>query len=93
MIPKTLAATEVKNRFGRVLHEVSTSGNPIIVEKSGKPVAVIISLKDYEQIQQQALAPQPDLRDVFGMWSGREDIEEEWLTEGRRQWQSRWKDA
>ena len=93
MTIKTLAATEVKNRFGRVLNEVSTSGNPIIVEKSGKPVAVIISVKDYEQIQQQTLSPQQDLRDVFGMWARREDVDEEWLMEGRAQWWSQWKDG
>lgn len=93
MAIKSLPATEVKNRFGRVLREVSKSGGPIIVERDGKPVAVIVSVSEYERLQKWPLAPAEDdllLQGAFGLWSQREDIDDNWLTEGRARWESTW---
>lgn len=53
METKTLPTTEVKNRFGRVLREISQTGGPIIVERDGKAVAVILSIAEYARIQPQ----------------------------------------
>ncbi|NJN53389.1 MAG: type II toxin-antitoxin system Phd/YefM family antitoxin [Anaerolineae bacterium] len=47
---KALSATEVKNRFGRVLRDLLISGDPIIVEKDSQPVAIIMSIKEYERL-------------------------------------------
>ena len=93
MEAKSLPATEVKNRFGRVLREISQTGGPIIVERGGKPVAVILSLGEYMRLQPQAAPPgeQIDLlKATFGLWAGRADIDEDWLADGRSQWESRW---
>jgi prevent-host-death family protein len=54
---KYLPATEVKNRFGRVLREVAKSGGPIYVERDGKPVAVILSVHEYERTKRVKLPP------------------------------------
>ncbi|MCI0395333.1 MAG: type II toxin-antitoxin system Phd/YefM family antitoxin [Chloroflexi bacterium] len=79
-----------KNSIGRVLRQVSLSGKPIIVEKAGKPVAVIVSIEAYEQMQRQAILPgdEDKLKSVFGMWSDRKDIDDNWLMEGRARWES-----
>jgi prevent-host-death family protein len=93
---KSLPATEVKNRFGRVLREVSQTGGPIIVERDGKPVAVILSLGEYRRLQPQAAPPGEQLellKAAFGLWEGRADIDEEWLADGRSRWESRWADG
>jgi antitoxin Phd len=42
------AASEVKNRFGQMLETAMTE--PIAIEKKGRPVAVIISIQEYEQL-------------------------------------------
>ncbi|MBI2863365.1 MAG: type II toxin-antitoxin system Phd/YefM family antitoxin [Chloroflexi bacterium] len=46
---KAIPATEVRNKLGRLLDRVCRSEEHIVVEKSGIPVAVIISMRDYEQ--------------------------------------------
>ena len=90
---RTLPATEVKNRFGRVLREIMQTGGPIIVERDGKPVAVILSIDDYTRLQPQIdrTAKQLALLNAcFGLWAGRTDIDEAWLADGRSRWVSKW---
>ena len=95
MTQKTLSATEVKNRFGRVLREVSLSGTPIIVEKDSKPVAVIMSIDEYERLfLSHALTDEMrvNIQNSFGMWATRSDMDEDWLANGRARWVSDWQD-
>lgn len=94
MTLKTLPATEVKNRFGRVLREVSQTGGPIVVERDGKPVVVIVSIGEYERLQRQSLRPQQEkalLQAAFGMWANRDDIDDTWLADGRSRWENKWR--
>jgi prevent-host-death family protein len=92
---KYLPATEVKNRFGRVLREVAKSGGPIYIERDGKSVAVILSVREYERARRAKLTPKKAelLRGAFGMWAGRADINDEWLKESRTKWESDWKNG
>jgi prevent-host-death family protein len=92
---KYLPATEVKNRFGRVLREVAKSGGPIYIERDGKSVAVILSVREYERARRAKLTPKKAelLRGAFGMWAGRADISDEWLKESRTKWESDWKNG
>ena len=92
---RVLPATEVKNRFGRVLREVGRTGGPIIVERDGEPVAVILSVEAYERLAPPAGARQR--RELalagFGMWADRPDIDDDWLERSRQQWRSAWNDG
>ncbi|MBF0290812.1 MAG: type II toxin-antitoxin system Phd/YefM family antitoxin [Nitrospinae bacterium] len=45
---KTATATEIKNRFGEYLQ--SAIREPVLIEKTGKPVAVLLSIDDYERL-------------------------------------------
>ena len=92
---KFLPATEVKNRFGRVLREVAKSGGPIYVERDGKSVAVILSVREYERGQRAKLPfkKTESLRKAFGMWAERADITDDWLKENRSRWESNWKNG
>ena len=92
---KYLPATEVKNRFGRVLREVTKTGGPIYVERDGKPVAVILSVREYERTRRVSLpADKAELvRNAFGMWVNRVDIDTDWVSEGRARWESDWQDV
>ena len=89
---KHLPATEVKNGFGRVLREIARAGGPIYIERMGKPVAVILSVREYERsCRVTAPANKADiLRESFGMWAGRADIGINWVSEGRTRWKSEW---
>ena len=92
---QSFSATEVKNRFGRVLRQIAKTGGPIVVERDGKPVAVIMSIREYERMQPKPV-PDPDrlnfLQEAFGLWSQRPEIDETWLADGRSRWESSWAD-
>lgn len=46
---RTLTATEIRHKFGEVVEGLKTE--PVLVEKSGRPVAVILSYEAYERLQ------------------------------------------
>jgi len=45
---KTLAAKDAKNGFGRMLD--SAQREPVTIAKNGRPVAVVVSLEDYQRL-------------------------------------------
>jgi prevent-host-death family protein len=92
---KYVPATEAKNRFGRVLREVTTTGGPIYIQRGGKPVAVILSIREYELTRRVKVSPKKTevLRNAFGMWADRADIDDNWLKESRAGWESDWKNG
>ena len=45
---KRFAAKEAKNSFGHMLD--SARREPVTIEKNGRPVAVVMSLEDYERL-------------------------------------------
>ena len=75
---KYVPATEAKNR--------------IYIKRDGKPVAVILSIREYERTRRGKTTPKRTemLRSVFGMWANRTDIDDNWLKEGRTQWENDW---
>ncbi|KAA3665220.1 MAG: type II toxin-antitoxin system Phd/YefM family antitoxin [Chloroflexi bacterium] len=96
MKAKKLSSTEVKNRFGRVLREITQTGNPIIVQRGNKSVAVIMSMAEYERFFSKLLTNNEEaetlIQNSFGMWGNRE-IDDEWLKDGRSRWESNWADG
>jgi len=46
---KTVAATEIKNRFGDCLGEVIHNRQPLVIERHGRPVAVLLDYSDWMQ--------------------------------------------
>ncbi len=88
-----IPATEVKNRFGRVLRQVTQSDDPIIIERDGKPVAVLVSIAAWQALQPSSNLVVDDaalLDSAFGLWANRPDIGDDWLAEGRTNWESNW---
>jgi prevent-host-death family protein len=45
-----IAATKAKVVFGEILHETSVEGKKFLVNRSGKPVSVILSYKEYLEL-------------------------------------------
>lgn len=50
-MPKTVSANEAKNRLGSLLGYVNEERDEVIVERRGKPRAVIMSMVAYAEIQ------------------------------------------
>ena len=51
MRESTISATEARVRFGELLLQVARDNRPVIVEKGGKPAAVVISVRVYEEMR------------------------------------------
>lgn len=70
-MPKTVSASEAKNRLGAIIGWVLQNKDEVIVESRGEPKVVVIPFAEYEQIKEikervrrkEALARLQQLRD------------------------------
>ncbi len=85
-----VTATEAKNRFGQIIQLARRTGQPVFVESRGEPAVVIVSVETFERYQKTGRRPDKREHQVFGMWAGRDDLDDAWLTQGRERWRSRW---
>ena len=46
-----ITATNARIHFGEIMRQVTEEGEPVIVERSGKPQVVIMSVEAYEKIK------------------------------------------
>ena len=51
MVTRRISAKEARSNFSDLLGSVRYSGDPVIVEKKGRPFAVMISPEDFERFQ------------------------------------------
>ena len=73
---KTFAAKEAKNGFGRLLD--TAQREPVTIEKKGRPVAVVLSLEEYqrlEALEDAWWAARADAAESEGDWLGPEESE------------------
>lgn len=75
---KTMSATEARTHFGAVLRGVTERGETVIVERGGKPRAVVLSIDEYRRLQASD-GPQED------WWSLVEQAQERF----KREWGDR----
>jgi prevent-host-death family protein len=52
----TISATDARIHFGELMRRVVEKQEPVIVEHSGKPHVVIVSVEEYERLQAEAEA-------------------------------------
>jgi prevent-host-death family protein len=55
-VEKTVAAFEARRNFGRILDDVNARGDQVIIERHGEPVAAVVPMSVYEQIQRNRKA-------------------------------------
>jgi prevent-host-death family protein len=48
---KTISATEARIHFGEVLRGVTERGETILVERGGKPQAIVMSIDEYDRLR------------------------------------------
>jgi len=46
---KTISALDARRKLGQLLEEVFYQGNQFIVERAGKPMAVVVPISQYRQ--------------------------------------------
>ena len=50
---RVVSATDARVRFGEMMHYLNHTQEPIIVEKSGDPQMVMLSIEHYKRLQNQ----------------------------------------
>jgi prevent-host-death family protein len=51
--PRHISATEARVHFGKVIEEIQAGSEPIVVEKSGEPVVIMLSPAEYYRLVKQ----------------------------------------
>lgn len=57
---QTLKASDVRSNWSQLLNQVFRGETEVVVEKSGIPVAAIVSAQDYQKLQQIKQARERD---------------------------------
>jgi len=86
-MPKKIGVAEVKKQFSAVISEVSLKGEHFIIEKKGKPMAAMVSVKELEMIEGSKIREKKKgLLAAISAWEDFVDLEKMVMTiyEGRR---------
>ena len=94
MEERQIGTTELRQRLTDVIQAVKEEKVAYVVETFGRPQVVIVGVEAYRRLQTlkpQRAATAGLAQSAFGMWAGREDIDDEWLSRSR-QWYSKWQE-
>ena len=56
----TVSATDAKNRFGDLLHRVVYDHEPVLIERNGRPMAVMVDIDQYLEMRRKIRANSSD---------------------------------
>ncbi len=74
-VPKEITAIKLRHNLGEILDQVANKRARFLVKRSGIPAAVLLSISDYE-----------DLQDLFDTWQEQQDKTfQESLAQARRE--------
>jgi len=75
-MPKKMEVAEVKKQFSVVISEVSLKGEHFIIERKGKPMAAMVSVKDLEMIEGPKIREKKKgLLAAISAWEDFDDLE------------------
>jgi antitoxin (DNA-binding transcriptional repressor) of toxin-antitoxin stability system len=86
-MPKKIGVAEVKKQFSTVISEVSLKGEHFIIEKKGKPMAAMVSVKELGMIESSKMKEKrKGLLAAISAWEDFDDLEKMVMSiyEGRR---------
>src|SRR3954453_21383252 len=76
---QTMTATDVRQHFASAINQVARQETEIIVEKSGIPVAAIVSIDDYRRLKDQDAKRAKDFKIFDEMRAAFADVSNEEL--------------
>jgi prevent-host-death family protein len=50
----SVSATDAKNRFGDLLHRVVYEHEPVLIERNGRPMAVLVDVDQYLDLRKKS---------------------------------------
>jgi prevent-host-death family protein len=76
-VMKTVAATEAKNRLGAILDDAQRE--PVVIERQNRPIAVVLSMAQYERMRTSSIRAFLDARDRLAAEAAKNGLTEEKL--------------
>ncbi len=74
---KTIGVADVKKNFSAVINEVSLKGEHFIIEKKGKPMVAMVSIKELEHFEDaQKKGEKKGLLSAIGAWEDFDNLEQ-----------------
>jgi PHD/YefM family antitoxin component YafN of YafNO toxin-antitoxin module len=58
-----VSALRARSSFGKLLHRIDVEHRSLVIEKRGKPAAVLLNIRDYVKLA----APEPEVLKVIGL--------------------------
>ena len=73
---KKITAVKARQNLGQIMNEVSLLGDDYMIERAGKPIAVIISIDKYQSVQAKR---EEALRRLNQIWDKMGDVDPDTL--------------
>ncbi|MGA7578076.1 MAG: type II toxin-antitoxin system Phd/YefM family antitoxin [Desulfobaccales bacterium] len=64
-MPKKISAMKARQNLGQLLNEVSIRGDSFIIERAGKPLAALVDMEKFQQLQEDRNAALKAVRDIW----------------------------
>ena len=72
---KKISAMKARQNLGQLLNEVSIRGDSYIIERAGKPLAALVDMERFQQLQEDRSAALQALQKVWKKMAGTENPE------------------
>jgi len=67
---KKISAMKARQNLGQLLNEVSIRGDSYIIERAGKPLAALVDMERFQQLQEDQGAALQAIRNIWKKMSG-----------------------
>ncbi len=72
---KKISAMKARQNLGQLLNEVSIRGDSYIIERAGKPLAALVDMERFQQLQEEQEATLQALQKVWEKMAGADNQE------------------
>ena len=72
---KKISAMKARQNLGQLLNEVSIRGDAYIIERAGKPLAALVDMEKFQQLQEDQDAALQVLQKFWGKMKGADNQE------------------
>ncbi|MBM4289791.1 MAG: type II toxin-antitoxin system Phd/YefM family antitoxin [Deltaproteobacteria bacterium] len=67
---KKISAMKARQNLGQLLNEVSIRGDAYIIERAGKPLAALVDMERFQQLQEDRSSALQALKEIWGKMAG-----------------------
>lgn len=67
---KKISAMKARQNLGQLLNEVSIRGDSYVIERAGKPLAALVDMERFQQLQEDQEAALQAVRNIWKQMTG-----------------------